>query len=408
MTTIRATRQSVRALRKVPASLKLTGFALLSAHRGTLVMHLPGGRPTLEFRGDLPGVSAEMTVHDLAFSRRAIMGGDIGFAEGYMDGMWSTEDLTAVLEYFGENFDNARKLAIGNRIVRIANGVRHLMNRNTRGGARRNIVAHYDLGNDFYSAWLDPSMTYSSGIYASENTSLEQSQHAKYLAVCDRIHAGPDKHILEIGCGWGGFAEVAARERGARVTCVTISDAQHAFATERMARAGLSDLVDIRLCDYRDIQGKFDAVASIEMFEAVGEEYWPSYFSKISEVLKPGGHAALQVITIRDDLFYRYRKRADFIQRYVFPGGMLPSEQALEAQFSAAGLRYDAKEMFGESYGRTLREWKRRFENAWPNIQSAAGFDDTFKRLWQFYLSYCEAGFRSGRINVGQFVVSKT
>lgn len=406
-TVIRASRQSLRALKGVPASLRLCGLALLSADSGSLLIRLPQGLPVLRFGGERDGPQAEIVVHDMRFARRALAGGDIGFAEGYLDGQWSAPDLTAVLEFFSSNFDKAHNLAVGGRIVRAMNTLRHAwLRRNTRKGSRRNILAHYDLGNAFYGEWLDPSMTYSSGIYASPNTSLEQAQRAKYLAVCDRLGVGPDSHILEIGCGWGGFAEVAAKERGARVTGLTISDAQHAYARERMRQAGLADRVDIRLCDYRDVTGTFDGVASIEMFEAVGEAYWPAYFGKISQVLKPGAKAALQIITIRDELFERYRKRADFIQHFIFPGGMLPSESALASQFERAGLRFDAKDMFGASYARTLKAWAQRFNEAWPRI-ATMGFDERFRRLWNFYLSYCEAGFRNGRIDVGQFILSK-
>lgn len=402
-----ATQAAVRALRGVPASLRLAGMLLLSARTGSLVMHLPDGRPSLRFGGLEPGPEAEMTVHDLAFARRAIAGGDIGFAEGYMDAQWSTPDLTAVLEFFSDNFDRTRRLARGGTLVRLANMLRHaLLRRNTRSGSKRNILEHYDLGNAFYEQWLDPSMTYSSGIYSSPNTSLEQAQKAKYRAICDALNAGPDSHILEIGCGWGGFAEVAAAERGARVTGVTISKAQHAYAVERIAKAGLSDRVDLRLCDYRDVEGQFDGVASIEMFEAVGEAYWPTYFDKVAQVLRPGGKAALQIITIRDDLFETYRHRADFIQHFIFPGGMLPSDAELSRQSTRAGLSRAATSMFGQSYALTLKEWARRFNEAWPRI-APLGFDETFRRLWQFYLAYCEAGFRNGRIDVGQFVLAR-
>jgi cyclopropane-fatty-acyl-phospholipid synthase len=405
---IPADRNALRALRGVPASLRLAGMLLLSARTGSLLMHLPDGRPSLRFGGEAPGPEAEMTVHDLAFARRAIAGGDIGFAEGYMDAQWSTPDLTAVLEFFSDNFDRTRRLARGGTMVRIANMLRHaLLRRNTRAGSKRNILEHYDLGNAFYAQWLDPSMTYSSGIYSSPNTSLEQAQKAKYRLICDALGAGPDSHLLEIGCGWGGFAEVAAGERGAKVTGLTISKAQHDYAVERMAKAGLSERVDIRMCDYRDVEGQFDGVASIEMFEAVGEEYWPTYFDKVAQVLRPGGKAALQIITIRDDLFARYRRRADFIQHFIFPGGMLPSDEELSRQTARAGLARTETAMFGQSYALTLKEWARRFNEAWPRI-APLGFDETFRRLWQFYLAYCEAGFRNGRIDVGQFVLART
>lgn len=290
--------------------------------------------------------------------------------------------------------------------MRWVNQLRDMFKRNSKAQAKRNIMAHYDLGNEFYGAWLDPTMTYSSGIFASPNTSLEQSQHAKYESICDQLEAGPGSHLLEIGCGWGGFAEHAAKERGARVTCLTISEAQAEFARARMERAGLSEQVEIRLEDYRDHTGQYDGVASIEMFEAVGEEYWPSYFDKIKEVLKVGGRAAIQIITIQDSLFENYRRRVDFIQRYIFPGGMLPSEAKLKEQFNMADLRFDSSKYFGQDYAQTLKLWSQMFNGAWDEI-APLGFDEPFRRMWNFYLSYCEAGFRNGRINVGQFQLTK-
>ncbi|HCN92080.1 MAG TPA: SAM-dependent methyltransferase, partial [Hyphomonas sp.] len=236
--------------------------------------------------------------------------------------------------------------------------------------------------------------------------SLEQGQQNKYRNICDRISAGPSSEILEIGCGWGGFAEYAAKQRGSKVTCLTISPSQRDFAMQRMQKQGLNERVEIRLEDYRDHQGQYDGVASIEMFEAVGESYWPSYFAKIFESLKQGGRAALQIITIDDELFPRYRKRVDFIQRHIFPGGMLPSETALKEQFHTAGLRHDGVTYFGQDYARTCREWARDFNANWDTI-AKLDFDEPFRRMWNFYLSYCDAGFTDGRINVGQFQVSK-
>ena len=345
-------------------------------------------------------------MHEFGFAKRALAGGDIGFAESYMDGEWSTPDLTAVLEFFSENFEAAGKLAVGGSLVKGINKVRHFFNRNSKAGARRNIMAHYDLGNDFYESWLDETMTYSSALFDKPNMSLEQAQTAKYAGIADQLSAGPDSSLLEIGCGWGGFAEYAAKVRGSKVTCLTISEAQRNYAASRMQAEGLSDRVEIRLEDYRDHQGKYDGVASIEMFEAVGEAYWPSYFQKIHESLDGSAKAALQIITIDDDLFRRYRKRTDFIQRYIFPGGMLPSEKALRESLSAAGLRFDAVHYFGQDYAKTLKLWAERFEEAWDRIQTF-GFDERFRRLWRFYLSYCEAGFGNGRINVGQFQLSR-
>ncbi|MAO03015.1 MAG: SAM-dependent methyltransferase [Citromicrobium sp.] len=396
---------SLRQLSGVPASFRLAGLFLLRTENGSIRFNLPDGRSVLFDHGN-PGPRAVVDVHEFGFAKRALAGGDIGFAESYMDGEWSTPDLTAVLEFFSENFEAAGKLAVGGSLVKGINKVRHFFNRNSKAGARRNIMAHYDLGNDFYESWLDETMTYSSALFDKPNMSLEQAQTAKYAGIADQLSAGPDSSLLEIGCGWGGFAEYAAKVRGSKVTCLTISEAQRNYAASRMQAEGLSDRVEIRLEDYRDHQGKYDGVASIEMFEAVGEAYWPSYFQKIHESLDGSAKAALQIITIDDDLFRRYRKRTDFIQRYIFPGGMLPSEKALRESLSAAGLRFDAVHYFGQDYAKTLKLWAERFEEAWDRIQTF-GFDERFRRLWRFYLSYCEAGFGNGRINVGQFQLSR-
>jgi cyclopropane-fatty-acyl-phospholipid synthase len=344
-------------------------------------------------------------VHKFDFAKRAIAGGDVGFAESYMDQEWSTPDLTSVLEFFSENFEAAGQLAVGGFMVRLTNMIRHVFNRNSKSGSKRNIEAHYDLGNDFYRLWLDETMTYSSALYTKPGLSLAEAQTEKYARIADQIGLSEGKSVLEIGCGWGGFAEYAAKHRGANVTCLTISPSQREWALERMARQGLSHKVDIRLEDYRDHKGQYDGVASIEMFEAVGESYWPSYFAKVSECLKPEGRAALQIITIDNDLFPRYRKRADFIQRYIFPGGMLPSEEALAQQFATAGLTLQDKHYFRKDYAKTLRLWAKAFEERWAQIEPQ-GFDERFRRLWRFYLSYCEAGFDNGRIDVGHFTLS--
>ncbi|WP_084419072.1 SAM-dependent methyltransferase [Henriciella litoralis] len=404
--TIRASVSSLRQLSGVPANFRLAGLLILRTENGSIRFNLPDGRSVLFDNGN-PGPTAVVDVIRFGFSQRALANGDIGFAESYMDGDWTTPDLTEVLEFFSENFESAGKLAVGGVIMRLINKLRHLFNRNSRSGARRNIMAHYDLGNDFYSSWLDETMTYSSALFDKPNMSLQQAQTAKYARIADEIGAGPDSSLLEIGCGWGGFAEYAAKVRGSRVTCLTISEAQRDYAMERMQREGLSERVDIRLQDYRDHEGQYDGVASIEMFEAVGESYWPSYFAKVRETLKDSSRAALQIITIDNELFKTYRKRADFIQRYIFPGGMLPSEDALKAQFQAAGLRYDGVHYFGQDYAHTLKLWAQRFEDAWDRIQTF-GFDERFRRLWRFYLSYCEAGFSNGRINVGQFQLAKS
>lgn len=400
-----ASPETLRQLTGVPTGFRLAGMILLRARRGTIRFDLPDGRRVLFDRGQ-KGPNAVVEVHSFNFAKRAIAGGDVGFAESYMDQEWSTPDLTSVLEFFSENFESAVRLTKGGMMVRIANLIRHLFNRNSKAGSKRNIEAHYDIGNAFYELWLDPSMTYSSALYTDESFSLEQAQAAKYARIADELRLADGKSVLEIGCGWGGFAEYAAKHRGANVTCLTISPSQHDWAMKRMQREGLNEKVDIRLEDYRDHRGSYDGVASIEMFEAVGENYWPSYFAKVSDCLHADAKAALQIITIDDQLFPGYRKRADFIQRYIFPGGMLPSEQALRQQVMAAGLGLEKTHYFGTDYAKTLRHWAKAFEEKWGQI-AALGFDEGFRRMWRFYLSYCEAGFDNGRINVGHFTLTK-
>lgn len=387
-----------------PASAKAVLIALTHISNGAVLMELPGGE-RLRF-GDPKAAPLVIGVRDYRFAKRVLLNGDIGFAEGWMAGEWETDNLSDLLVLLANNIERFRRVFEGSFVGKSLNWMRHLARDNTRAGSRRNILAHYDLGNRFYEAWLDRSMTYSSARFDKAND-LEAAQLAKYRALAQHLELKPGDHVLEIGCGWGGFAEVAASEFGARVTGVTISDEQLEYARARMERAGLSDRVEIRRQDYRDIEGQFDKVVSIEMFEAVGEKYWSVYFAKIADVLKPGGRAALQIITIKDDLFERYRKRADFIQRYVFPGGMLASIDRLKDETAKAGLAWRNVEAFGASYAQTLALWAQRFKARWEHIRTL-GFDDRFKQLWLFYLSYCEAGFRTGRTNVVQLTLAKT
>lgn len=401
----RATPALIARLAGPPASAKAILFGFLNIQGGEVRVILPDGRALLF--GDKQAPQAELRIRDYAFARRVLRSGDIGFAEGFMAKEWDTPDLSALLTLLAANIERIAKIFFGGPIGRAINWLRHLRRENTRAGSKRNIVAHYDLGNRFYSAWLDRTMTYSAARFdEAKGADLEAAQVAKYRALAEHLDLNPGEHVLEIGCGWGGFAEFAAREYGVRVTGLTISDEQLAFARERIEKAGLSDRVEIRHQDYRDVQGAFDKVASIEMFEAVGEKYWPAYFGKIAEVLKPGGRAALQIITIRDELFDEYRKRADFIQRYVFPGGMLASIERLKAETARAGLVLRDIDAFGQSYAETLAEWGRRFTAKWDEIR-ALGFDERFRELWRFYLSYCEAGFRTGRTDVVQLELAR-
>lgn len=372
---------------------------------GTLTLTLPDGdRRTVS--GAARGPVADIHFHSWRAIRRIVTGGDIGFAEGYIHGDWSTSDVAALLELIARNDETVEFKAEGTAVRRFVDRLYHMLRANTLKGSRRNIQAHYDLGNGFYREWLDPTMTYSSGIYENLNDPLEHAQHRKYARMAEMIDARPGKHVLEIGCGWGGFSAYLAERHGCRVTGVTLSDEQHAHAREHIAKKGLSDRVDIRIQDYRDIEGTFDAVASIEMFEAVGENNWPRFFAKVRHHLADHGRAALQVITIHEKRFEAYRRKTDFIQRYVFPGGMLPSVTAFREHAASAGLELQDSFFFGESYAQTLAEWQSRFSTAWPRI-NAIGFDENFRRLWEYYLAYCRAGFRTGAIDVGQFVLRK-
>nr|WP_313103768.1 cyclopropane-fatty-acyl-phospholipid synthase family protein [Brevundimonas sp.] len=382
---------------------------LLSANWtwGRLTLVLPDGRRH-QLTGQTPGKAAILNIRDPRFAARVLKSGDIGFAEGYMAGEWDTPDLALLLETLVNNYENIRRLFDGNPLMNLVHWVGHRLNRNTRRGSRRNIHAHYDLGNAFYGAWLDPSMTYSSARFETAGQGLQDAQRAKYASLARIMDLRPGHRVLEIGCGWGGFAEFAAREIGAMVTGVTISGEQHDYARRRLFEAGLAERADIRLIDYRDVEGRFDRVASIEMFEAVGREYWPTYFQKLHDVLTPDGRAGLQIITIQDELFDEYDARTDFIQKYVFPGGCLPSEARMAPDISSAGLVEAGIVRFGGDYAETLAEWTRRFESAWGEIvRTEASFDERFRRLWRFYLAYCEAGFRSGRTDVIQMALQR-
>jgi cyclopropane-fatty-acyl-phospholipid synthase len=372
---------------------------------GGITFVLPSGRE-IPIKGSAPGPDARVIIHDYKCMGRVMAAGDIGFAEGYMAGEWDTPDLTAVLTSASLNFDRIQQLGVGNPLMRAVNFVTHLLRPNSREGSKKNIHAHYDLGNAFYERWLDQTMTYSAARFERPDQPLAEAQNNKYAALARTMELSAGQSVLEIGCGWGGFAEFAAKEVGAKVTGITISTEQFDYARKRMFDQGLAEKADIQLIDYRDVTGPFDRVASIEMFEAVGERYWPTYFSKINEVLKPGGQAGLQIITIRDELFDGYRSQADFIQKYVFPGGMLGSEGRLREETDRAGLQWRGLNRFGQDYADTLAIWNDSFQKAWPEIKGL-GFDERFRRLWKFYLSYCEAGFRTERTNVIQLGLVK-
>lgn len=406
MTSVTAERHEAGA--RAPRGFSLL-LRLLAANWtfGRLTVLLPTGE-VHQLEGSQPGVSAIFDIKDYRFARRVLASGDIGFAEAYMAGEWESPHLAALLEAFAQNHDHIRRLAHGHPAMKAVHWLSHRLNRNSRSGSRKNIHAHYDLGNAFYASWLDASMTYSSARFTRAGMALDAAQREKYASLAGLMDLQAGQSVLEIGCGWGGFAEFAAKEIGARVTGITISREQYDFARQRMFNAGLSERVDIQLVDYRDVDGAFDRVASIEMFEAVGMEYWPAYFDRIHDVLKPGGKAGLQIITIADAYFAGMKKRTDFIQKYVFPGGMLPSEAALKPVIDRAGLEWRTIERFGQDYAETLKLWDERFQAAWGDIRRMGEFDERFRRLWRFYLAYCEAGFRSARTDVVQLVLARS
>ena len=383
-------------------------IALLSRgiRAGSLDLTLPSGEHHM-IAGPQSGPNAVVEVNRWRTLRRLAFGGGVGFAEAYMDGDWDSPDLAPVIELAALNRGLADSGTRPSTTAQIFHWLRHSLRANTHKGSRKNISFHYDLGNQFYESWLDSTMTYSSASYTGPNQSLDEAQRNKYRQLLDRLEVSAGQHVLEIGCGWGGFAILAAQERDVHVTGITLSQEQHDFAARRVQQAGLGERIKIEIRDYRDVAKTYDHVASIEMFEAVGERYWPVFFAKIFESLKSGGCAALQVITIDDRHFESYRRTADFIQTYVFPGGMLPSPGILKREVEAAGLTWQSDAGFGGDYVKTLRAWSERFEEKWSEIEPL-GFDERFRRMWRFYLAYCEGGFRSAAIDVKQLALTKS
>ena len=356
------------------------------------------------YSGGQVGPTADIQINSWKLVPRLLLSGDMGLAESFLSGEWETSNLTQLI-LLGDI--NAR--ALGNAVtpskfINLIEKLRHQRRDNSKRGSRRNIAAHYDLGNEFYSHWLDNSMSYSSALFTDFGEELEVGQNRKYQRLAKALKLKEGDQVLEIGCGWGGFAEIAAKEYKCNVVGITLSNEQAKFAQRRMQENQLSNLVDIRIEDYRDVQGSFDKIVSIEMFEAVGEEHWRNYFETIKTRLKPGGLAGIQSITIANEFFETYKRRPDFIQKYIFPGGILPSEDKLNNAVSSAGLKILDDYYFGKSYAETLRRWQSTFEQKWDDIKNL-GFDEKFQKMWRYYLSYCEAGFESGHINVGQFLI---
>jgi len=392
-----------------PAAAR-TVFALLKKlQHGTLDVQMPDGAQARFGSGAAHEPKAALRLVDWRVCSAALKSGDIGFAEAYLDGHWTTPDLAALLRLFIANRDAMDSVIYGTWWGSLAYRLKHLLNRNSRNGSKKNIHAHYDIGNSFYKLWLDETMNYSSALFEGDFARpSSQAQTAKVRRALAECGVRPGDRVLEIGCGWGALAQEATAGLGARVTGVTLSTEQLAFAQERMQRLGVAELADLRLQDYRDISdGPYDAVASIEMFEAVGREYWASYFQTVHRQLKPGGRACIQTITIRDDLFERYVKSTDFIQQYIFPGGLLPSPQAFRAEAQRAGLEVVNELAFGPDYAETLRRWRADFLSRDGQVRQL-GFDTRFMRIWEFYLAYCEAAFDTGNTDVIQFTLSRS
>lgn len=388
-----------------PTAARLVAALLARLRYGRLDIHWPDGSHSVY--GTSGGPQAALQLADWAVCAQALKSGDIGFAEAYIDGRLRTPDLAALLRLFVANRDALEDAIYGRRLGALLYRLKHLLRPNTRRGSRRNIHAHYDLGNAFYRLWLDRSMTYSSAWFADGDLTgdLHAAQQAKMRRALQACGVAPGGRLLEVGCGWGAVAEMAAREFDARVTGITLSTEQLAEAQARNARFGAQ--VDLRLQDYRDVaDAPFDAIVSIEMFEAVGRAYWPAYFQALHRLLKPGARACVQSITIRDDLFERYVRGTDFIQQFIFPGGLLPSRLEFRRAAGRAGLEVVEEFAFGASYAETLRRWRAAFAAQEAAVRQL-GFDARFMRTWEFYLAYCEAAFDGGNTDVVQFTLQR-
>ncbi|MGO4352737.1 class I SAM-dependent methyltransferase [Rhizobium sp. RAF36] len=381
----------------------LFGRLIKDLRRGRLTIILPEGEHVTE-RGTEDGPDATIVIRRWGALRRLAVSGDLGAAEGYIHGDWTTPDLTALIRLVAANATLLSPALSGTWIARLVSRLRHILNSNTRRGSRRNVEAHYDLGNEFYKHWLDSAMLYSSAVFESATQTLESAQQNRLQLIRDKLDMSDGHCVLEVGCGWGALALDIATHSNSHVMGLTLSPSQLKWANRAVELAGKTSQVELRLQDYRDLHGQFDRIVSIEMFEAVGEAYWPDYFAMIKRCMTSGGRTLLQVISIEESRFDAYRGSTDFIQRYIFPGGFLPSDAALRDAVSDAGLKLTEVEHFGKSYARTLREWRTRFHANWPAI-AALGFDETFKRMWHYYLCYCEAGFEEESINVGLYTI---
>ena len=392
---------SLTRRQNLPRSTQVFIALVQKIRYGSLQLTLPDGT-VAHFLGTQAGPQASLQLDDFAVCEALLARGDIGFGETYIAGLWRSPDIAALIQLAIANRAEFASLVGGNALRVAWYRLKHLLRRNSRAGSRKNILAHYDLGNAFYAHWLDGSMTYSSALFTGDTTqTLQQAQSQKYRRIANQLGLHRDANVLEIGCGWGGFAEAAIGQYGARVAGVTLSPSQLNFAQTRLEKLALHERANLSLTDYRDVRGQYDFIVSIEMFEAVGERYWPTYFAALKRLLKPAGKAMVQTITIADAQFASYRKGSDFIQQYIFPGGMLPSLGKFTELAHAAGLRVVDAHPFGPDYAHTLRHWRAEFEAKWQHI-APLGFDEKFRRLWYFYLAYCEGGFEAGATNVYQ------
>jgi cyclopropane-fatty-acyl-phospholipid synthase len=392
------------------ASLKRAPNAFLTKvlsrlQKGRIIVQTPAG-DCVGYTATQPGPEATIILHNWRPVRWLLWKGDLGFAESYMEGDWTTPDLAGFLELAAMNVESLDVDITGSSLVRALRRFKHARSANSKRGSRRNIASHYDLGNEFYTRWLDAGMTYSSALYNRPGQSLEDAQLAKQDLVLDRLALKGGEKVLEIGSGWGGLAERVLDRGAGDITCLTLSTEQLAYSRDRLETAGFAARGEIRLQDYRDVTGKFDRIVSIEMLEAVGQEYWSAYFDALNARLTDDGIAVLQVITISEARYQSYQQGVDFIQRYIFPGGMLPSKEIMGEQIARAGFEIRSLENFGKGYAQTLAEWNRRFQDAWPAIQTF-GFDKRFKHMWEYYLAYCESGFRTGILDVGLYCIGR-
>jgi len=384
--------------RKVLAVLS----ASLNGNCGEITLTLPSGFTTQLGIGE---PKADVRLKSYMPLLRLYLGGINGWSESYLAGEWESSDLTSLVKWALSCEEALTRLSKASFVTGLLHNLYHSRRDNSRSGSKKNIAAHYDLGNSFYNHWLDESMTYSAALYSHPDEPLKHAQDNKYDRILELLEANAGEEVVEIGCGWGGFALRAGRDHQLNVHGITLSQEQLKWAQEKIAKANIDTDVRLTLTDYRDLNKQYDAVVSIEMFEAVGEQHWDTYFETLKRVLKPGGKAVLQIITIEDERFHSYRKQADFIQRYVFPGGMLPSNSVLRSKIEQHGFKLQRQQLFGKDYARTLRTWFRDFEHSWERIRQQ-GFDDTFYRLWRYYLAYCEGGFEHGALDVGLYVIS--